>query len=205
MATTIKTHVSELAAAAATLIGLMVYLVNSTTGYMAGQGLSALVIALSVVAIVALAARAFAGNRLPAVLNDVLLIGAEVLLLVSFAQFVLERVRLAAGIGADLAQCRTDRCGMLPRGHPPARRQGVHRQGRTTYGGHAGTGRRITTICRSHGRHHHQAIRRRAPIAVIAIRKDVAGGHAIRCNFRGDFRNHHAGSRFQCRLGLSPS
>lgn len=95
MATTIKTHVSELAAAAATLIGLMVYLVNSTTGYMAGQGLSALVIALSVVA---LAARAFAGNRLPAVLNDVLLIGAEVLLLVSFAQFVLERVRLAADI-----------------------------------------------------------------------------------------------------------
>lgn len=93
MATTIKTHVSELAAAAATLIGLMVYLVNSTTGYMAGQGLSALVIALSVVAIVALA-----GNRLPAVLNDVLLIGAEVLLLVSFAQFVLERVRLAADI-----------------------------------------------------------------------------------------------------------
>ena len=93
MATTIKTHVSELAAAAATLIGLMVYLVNSTTGYMAGQGLSALVIALSVVAIVALAARAFAGNRLPAVL-----IGAEVLLLVSFAQFVLERVRLAADI-----------------------------------------------------------------------------------------------------------
>ena len=87
MATTIKTHVSELAAAAATLIG-----------YMAGQGLSALVIALSVVAIVALAARAFAGNRLPAVLNDVLLIGAEVLLLVSFAQFVLERVRLAADI-----------------------------------------------------------------------------------------------------------
>lgn len=98
MATTIKTHVSELAAAAATLIGLMVYLVNSTTGYMAGQGLSALVIALSVVAIVALAARAFAGNRLPAVLNDVLLIGAEVLLLVSFAQFVLERVRLATDI-----------------------------------------------------------------------------------------------------------
>ncbi len=98
MATTIKTHVSELAAVAATLIGLVIYLVNSTTGYMAGQGLNALVIGLSVVSMVALAARVFAGDRLPEVLNDVLLVGSEVLLLVSFAQFVLERVRLAADI-----------------------------------------------------------------------------------------------------------
>ncbi len=98
MATTIKTHVSELAAVAATLIGLVIYLINSTTGYMAGQGLNALVIVLSVVAIVALAVRMLAGSRLSAVLNDVLLIGSEVLLLVSFAQFVLERVRLAADI-----------------------------------------------------------------------------------------------------------
>lgn len=98
MATTIKTHVSELAAIAVTLIGLVIYLVNSTTGYMAGQGLNALVIGLSVVAMVALAARVLAGDRLPEVLNDVLLIGAEALLLVSFAQFVLERVRLAADI-----------------------------------------------------------------------------------------------------------
>jgi hypothetical protein len=98
MATTIKTHVSELAAVAATLIGLVIYLVNSTTGYMAGQGLNALVIGLSVVAMVALAVRVFAGDRLPEVLNDVLLVGSEVLLLVSFAQFVLERVRLAADI-----------------------------------------------------------------------------------------------------------
>ncbi len=98
MATTIKTHVSELAAVAATLIGLVIYLVNSTTGYMAGQGLNALVIVLSVAAVVALAVRVFAGDRLPEVLDDVLLIGSEALLLVSFAQFVLERVRLAADI-----------------------------------------------------------------------------------------------------------
>lgn len=98
MATTIKTHVSELAALAAALIGLVIYLVNSTTGYMAGQGLNALVIVPSVAAMVALAIRVFAGDRLPEVLDDVLLIGAEALLLVSFAQFVLERVRLAADI-----------------------------------------------------------------------------------------------------------
>ena len=98
MATTIKTHVSELAALAAALIGLVIYLVNSTTGYMAGQGLNALVIVLSVAAMVALAVRVFAGDRLPEVLDDVLLIGSEALLLVSFAQFVLERVRLAADI-----------------------------------------------------------------------------------------------------------
>ncbi len=98
MATTIKTHVSELAALAAALIGLVIYLVNSTTGYMAGQGLNALVIVPSVAAMVALSVRVFAGDRLPEVLDDVLLIGAEALLLVSFAQFVLERVRLAADI-----------------------------------------------------------------------------------------------------------
>ena len=115
----------------------MVYLVNSTTGYMAGQGLSALVIALSVVAIVALAARAFAGNRLPAVLNDVLLIGAEVLLLVSFAQFVLERVRLAADIyfipvnypASEQTSLNVALIGVACYlvAIPPARRQGVHR------------------------------------------------------------------------------
>lgn len=98
MATTIKTHVSELAALAAALIGLVIYLVNSTTGYMAGQGLNALVIVPSVAAMVALSVRVFAGDRLPEVLDDVLLIGSEALLLVSFAQFVLERVRLAADI-----------------------------------------------------------------------------------------------------------
>lgn len=98
MATTIKTHVSELAALAAALIGLVIYLVNSTTGYMAGQGLNALVIVPSVAAMVALSVRVFASDRLPEVLDDVLLIGAEALLLVSFAQFVLERVRLAADI-----------------------------------------------------------------------------------------------------------
>jgi hypothetical protein len=98
MATTIKTHLPELAAVAATLIGLVVYLVNSTTGYMAGQGMSVPVIVSSVAAIVTLAARTFVGDRLPAVLDDALLVGSEVLLLVGFTQFVLERVRLAADI-----------------------------------------------------------------------------------------------------------
>ena len=98
MATTIKDHVSELVAMAATLIGLVVYIVNSTTGYMAGQKVSVPLIALSVASVIVLAVRATAWNRLPVVLADVLLIVPEVMLLVSFAQFVLARVRLAADI-----------------------------------------------------------------------------------------------------------
>lgn len=98
MATSIKTHAAEIVAMAATFIGLVVYIVNSTTGYMAGQGMSVPLIALSVVAVIALVFRTVARNRLPAVLADVLLIISEVMLLASFAQFILARVRLAADI-----------------------------------------------------------------------------------------------------------
>ena len=57
MATSIKTHAAEIVAMAATFIGLVVYIVNSTTGYMAGQGMSVPLIALSVVAVIALVFR----------------------------------------------------------------------------------------------------------------------------------------------------
>lgn len=83
---------------ATTCIGLVVYIVNSTTGYMAGQKVNVTLIALSVAAVIMLAVRIVARNRLRAVLADVLLIVPEVTLLVSFAQFVLARVRLAADI-----------------------------------------------------------------------------------------------------------
>lgn len=98
MATSMKTHVAEIVAMAATLIGLVIYIVNSTTGYMAGQGMSVPLIVLSVVAVIALVLRAAVRDRLSAVLADALLIAPEVMLLVSFAQFVLARVRLAADI-----------------------------------------------------------------------------------------------------------
>lgn len=98
MATSMKTHVAEIVAMAATLVGLVIYIVNSTTGYMAGQGMSVPLIVLSVVAVIALVLRIAVRDRLPAVLADVLLIAPEVMLLASFAQFVLARVRLAADI-----------------------------------------------------------------------------------------------------------
>lgn len=98
MATSMKTHVAEIVAMAATLIGLVIYIVNSTTGYMAGQGMSVPLIVLSVVAVIALVLRSAVRDRLSAVLTDALLIAPEVMLLVSFAQFVLARVRLAADI-----------------------------------------------------------------------------------------------------------
>lgn len=98
MITSIKTHVPELVAAIAAAIGLVVYIVNATTGYMAGQGVNALLIGCTVVALAGLAVRIIAQNRMPAVAADALLVIPEVLLIVSFAQFVLAHVRLAADI-----------------------------------------------------------------------------------------------------------
>ena len=53
---------------------------------------------LTVAALVCLALRQFAGSKLPAVVNDVLLVAANVCLISSFAVFVLARVSLAADV-----------------------------------------------------------------------------------------------------------
>ena len=95
-------NVPEIVAALAGAIGTIVYVVNSTTGYMAGQGVDAAVVACGVVAVVALLTKAVLGGRLTGtaggVLADVLLVGSEALLIVAFARFALARVRLAADI-----------------------------------------------------------------------------------------------------------
>lgn len=95
---TLKTNIPEIIALVGAIAGLAVYLVTSTTGYMAGQGVSVAAIALSVVAIVALIVKIVLGSRLGDVLNDVLTVGSEALLIGGFALFVLARVRLAADI-----------------------------------------------------------------------------------------------------------
>lgn len=95
---TIKSNIADIVAFVAAVAGLAVYLVTSLTGYMAGQGVSVPVIAMSVVALVALAARIALASRLHGVVADVLLIGAEALLIGGFALFTLSRVRLAADI-----------------------------------------------------------------------------------------------------------
>lgn len=98
MTKSIASRVPELIAAVAAVIGLVVYLITSTTGYLAGKEMNVLPIACTVLAVVALLAAVVVGSRLSAVINDVLLVVSEVLLVVSFAFFTLGRVSLAADI-----------------------------------------------------------------------------------------------------------
>ena len=79
-----KLNTKTIVAAVASVIGLAVY------GYTS--------MVLTVVALVCLALRQFAGSKLPAVVNDVLLVAANICLIGSFAVFVLARVSLAADV-----------------------------------------------------------------------------------------------------------
>ena len=67
-------------------------------GYLAASATSTLPVVLTVAALVCLALRQFAGSKLPAVVNDMLLVAANVCLIGSFAVFVLARVSLAADV-----------------------------------------------------------------------------------------------------------
>ena len=71
---------------------------TSMVGYLAASATSTLPVVLTVVALVCLALRQFAGSKLPAVVNDVLLVAANICLIGSFAVFVLARVSLAADV-----------------------------------------------------------------------------------------------------------
>ena len=93
-----KLNPKMIVAAAAGVIGLAVYGYTSLTGYLAASATSTLPVALTLAALVCLALRQFAGDKMPAVLSDVLLVAAEVCLIGSFAVFVLARVSLAADV-----------------------------------------------------------------------------------------------------------
>lgn len=93
-----KLNPKMIVAAAAGVIGLAVYGYTSLTGYLAASATSTLPVALTLAALVCLALRQFAGDKMPAVLSDVLLVAADVWLIGSFAVFVLARVSLAADV-----------------------------------------------------------------------------------------------------------
>lgn len=93
-----KLNPKMIVAAAAGVIGLAVYGYTSLTGYLAASATSTLPVALTLAALVCLALRQFAGDKMPAVLSDVLLVAADICLIGSFAVFVLARVSLAADV-----------------------------------------------------------------------------------------------------------
>ena len=80
-----KLNTKTIVAAVASVIGLAVYGYTSMVGYLAASATSTLPVVLTVAALVCLALRQFAGSKLPAVVNDVLLVAANVCLIGSFA------------------------------------------------------------------------------------------------------------------------
>ena len=87
-----------LIAAAAAVVGLIVYIVNATTGYMAGREINGLVVAATLASIVLLAAAVLCADRLDSKLVDLMLVLAGVLLIAGFSLFLLDRVSIIADI-----------------------------------------------------------------------------------------------------------
>ena len=85
-------------AAAAALVGMIIYIVTSVTGYLATSAMNPLPVICTVAAIIIAAVAAVQEEKIPSVPYDILLVGISVLLLISFYCFILGRVSLAADI-----------------------------------------------------------------------------------------------------------
>lgn len=100
MATTklAKSGLSVWVALVTAVIGLVVYLVTSFTGYLAGSTTNPAPIVCTVIAIVLMAVLAAAGDKLGGAVLDLAVLAATVLLIASFALFALGRVSLVADV-----------------------------------------------------------------------------------------------------------
>ncbi len=85
-------------AAAAALVGMIIYIVTSVTGYLATSAMNPLPVICTVAAIIIAAVAAVQEKKIPSVPYDILLVGISVLLLISFYCFILGRVSLAADV-----------------------------------------------------------------------------------------------------------
>lgn len=87
-----------LAAAVLALIGMILYITTSTTGFMAGQDMSALPIVFSLIAIIALVITPLFSDRLDGRVVGGILFAVVLLLVVSFCVFINARVQLFADV-----------------------------------------------------------------------------------------------------------
>ena len=85
-------------AAAAALVGMIIYIVTAVTGYLATSAMNPLPVICTVAAIIIAAVAAVQEEKIPSVPYDILLVGISVLLLISFYCFILGRVSLAADV-----------------------------------------------------------------------------------------------------------
>lgn len=80
------------------LVGMIIYIVTSTTGYLAASAVNPWPIICTVVCALLLCAATFMGERLTPVSLDLMTAAGFVMLLVSFYFFVMTRVSLAADV-----------------------------------------------------------------------------------------------------------
>lgn len=93
-----KLNLKQILAAAAGIVGLAVYGVTSTTGYLAASATDPLPIVCSLASLACVAALLFAGGKLPALARDLLRAVAALGFIASFAILALARVPLAADV-----------------------------------------------------------------------------------------------------------
>lgn len=100
MATTklAKSGLSVWVALVTAVIGLVVYLVTSFTGYLAGSATNPAPIVCTVIAIVLTVVLATAGDKLGGGVLDLAVLATTALLIASFALFALGRVSLVADV-----------------------------------------------------------------------------------------------------------
>lgn len=80
------------------LVGMIIYIVTSVTGYLAASALNPWPIMCTVVCMILLWAATFMGERFTPLFLDVMTAAGLVMLLVSFYLFVMSRVSLAADV-----------------------------------------------------------------------------------------------------------
>lgn len=85
-------------AALAALVGMIFYIVTSTTGYLETSAMNPLPVICSLAAVALMLAMVFAGQKLSGVPEDLCVMASTVLLIVSFSLFCLSRVTLAADV-----------------------------------------------------------------------------------------------------------
>ena len=94
----IKKNGVTVAAVLRAAAGMVIYMVTSMTGYLASSAVNPWPVVCTVAAVVMLVVSAGMGSKMTAVMGDILVMAASVLLLVSFYYFVLARVQLAADV-----------------------------------------------------------------------------------------------------------
>ncbi len=80
------------------LVGMILYIITSTTGYLAGSALKPAPILMTVVALILACALVVVTDKLQPLLTDLFVVASTVLLIFSFALFTLGRVSLAADV-----------------------------------------------------------------------------------------------------------